>query len=238
MPLRCGREATDLVRKASAAYTKAMTGDDTNPFLETTSVEKFSQLRRVEVGLKVTTGRSHCRATYTDALVDLKALLSLHLPFVTIRGTVKVHKAVSRAMSCYWALAGSHIAFKRFQNDPEIHAEYVIFEHSIEDNPNPSGNPYLLSVRQTTRSRRVNGQHIPLKRARYVLHVHAESDEALKLWVREQPDSPSSERIGRKLKALDRIINEINVKNGERISNERKIKDFERIIEMWRRASN
>jgi hypothetical protein len=56
MPLRCGREATDLVRKASAAYTKAMTGDDTNPFLETTPVEKFSQLRRVGVGLKVTTG--------------------------------------------------------------------------------------------------------------------------------------------------------------------------------------
>jgi hypothetical protein len=186
----------------------------------------------------VTTGRSHCRATYTDALVDLKALLSLHLPFVTIHVTVKVHRAVSRAMSCYWALAGSQIAFKRFHNDPEIHAEYLVFEHSIEDDPNPSGNPYLLFVRQTTRSRRVKGQQIPLKRARYVLHVYSESDEALKLWVREQPDFTSSERIGRKLKALDRIIHESKVKNGERISSERKIKDFERIIEMWRRASN
>jgi hypothetical protein len=141
-------------------------------------------------------------------------------------------------MSCYWALAGSQTAFKRFQNDPEVHAEYVIFEHSIEDDSNFSEHPHLVFIRQTTRSSRVNGEQILLKRARYVFHVHPESDEALRLLLKEQPDSPSFERYGWKLKALDRTIHERNAKNGERNSNERKIKDFERIIEMWRRASN
>jgi hypothetical protein len=160
----------------------------------------------------------HLVAQYLpDALADLRALLSLYLPFVTIEFDIMLDRndAISQANLHYSAISASMKAFKIFWNNSRIHAEHVVFAYTTMNGLEPLEYPYLVFVRQTTRAHRINGREIPLRRARYVARYY----------YAKSPEVPSL--------SDDRKLERIH----QELSRQRGIEQLERLITEWRKTN-
>jgi hypothetical protein len=178
MLLASVRRALDDTKNASIAMSSAVVGRPAPPYIATPDVQKYSHLQNVQVEIPLNMGVQPVpvspvrRAYFVDAFADTRWLLSLHITCVTIRVELKFgafasyRKPVMRAI----AMREGQTAFRRFQLDGDVNAENVIFDFTHKDDTQPFEFPYIAFVKHTTRSTKVHGRLIALKRARYVLY--------------------------------------------------------------------
>lgn len=197
--MRCAKQALEAPKKVH---------------LHTPQVETYTQLRNVTVQLYCTYGRSsdhresRNEGSFVNAFANLRALLALHLTYVTVAIPLQFQAGfdMQQPLVRFRVLQNSLETFKICNQYGTANAKHVIFDYTptlMGPLPHPGHRPYMAFVRQENRSHKVDGVPRRMRKARYAMLGHDASYDSLGL---QMPNGQLLETDERMMATLEEII--------------------------------